>query len=261
MRSVAPAPILAVGLVLTFILLPGCKAKNDASDSGTGANSNAAAGSEAGATATPTLPTGSPQALEAESSLAVKRGVITLTAQMRSFRLCGSNVDLTLTDQLDGTLDRVYADLGGKPIYAEVYGERGAAQASSNAPSALNISAFNVEDLLYATANNPAAACAVPLGAFELQARGSEPTWSVEVHQDTMVFKQTSAPTEIKFSAVETADTEGTVTYRAGADRHVLELVITQRACRDALTNEYYAYNATARIDKQTFNGCARVGE
>jgi len=242
--------------MLTFILLPGCKAKNDASDSGTGANNNAAAGSEAGATATPTLPTGSPQALEAESSLAVKRGVITLTAQMRSFRLCGSNVDLTLTDQLDGALDRVYADLGGRPIYAEVYGDRGEAQPSSNAPSA-----FNVEDLLYATATNPTAACAAPLGAFELQARGSEPTWSVEVHQDTMMFKQTSAPTEIKFSAVETADTEGTVTYRAGADRHVLELVITQRACRDALTNEYYAYNATARIDKQTFNGCARVGE
>jgi uncharacterized membrane protein len=185
----------------------------------------------------------------------VKRGVITLTSQTRSFRLCGANVDLTLTDQLDGALDRAYAELGGKPIYAEVYGDRGEAQAG-NAPTA-----FNVEELLYATATSPAAACAAPRTTFELQARGSEPTWSVEVHQDTMLFKQTTAPTEIKFAAVETADTEGTVTYRAGADRHVLELVITQRACRDALTNEYYGYNATARIDKQTLNGCARVGE
>jgi uncharacterized membrane protein len=207
-----------------------------------------------------TTPTASPKELEAESSLAVKRGVITLTAQTRGIRLCGSNVDLTLTDQLDGALDRAYADLGGKPIYAEVYGERGDAQPSNQSAGKAS-SSFNVEELLYATANNPTGACAAPVGAFELLARGSGPTWSVEVHQDSMLFKQTSAPTEIKFTSVDTADTEGTVTYRAGVDRHVLELVITQRACRDASTNEYYAYSATARLDKQTLNGCARVGE
>jgi uncharacterized membrane protein len=231
------------------LLLAGCGSSN---------TETGAADAPASTTATaPVLPAATPQELEAESSLSVKRGVITLTTQTRSFRLCGANVDLTLTDQLepDGALDRLYAELGGKPIYAEAYGDRGEVQPGSNAPSA-----FNMEELLYATANNPAATCAVPLGTYELQARGSEPTWSVEVFQDTMVFKQTVAPTEIKFTAVETADTEGTVTYRAGADRHVLELVITQRACRDAVTNEYYAYSATARIDKLTLNGCARVG-
>jgi uncharacterized membrane protein len=244
MRSVA----LALCLMLSYLLLSGC-GKNKSVEV-------TAPAPDAATTAAPAPPAASPQELEAESSLSIKRGVITLTAQTRSFRLCGANVDLTLTDQLDGALDRAYSDLGGKPIYAEVYGDRGETQAGSNAPSA-----FNVEELLYATANNPAAACAAAHGTFELLARGSEPSWSVEVHQDTMLFKQTSAPTEIKFASVETADTEGTVTYRAGADRHVLELVITQRACRDALTNEYYAYSATVRIDKQTLNGCARVGE
>jgi uncharacterized membrane protein len=231
------------------LLLAGC---------GSSTTETGAAAPPASTNATvPAPPGATPQELESESSLSVKRGVITLTTQTRSFRLCGTNVDLTLTDQLeDGALDRTYADLGSKPIYAEVYGDRGEVQPGSNAPSA-----FNIEELLYATANNPAATCAAPLGAFELQARGSEPTWSVEVHQDAMVFKQTVAPTEIKFTAVETADTEGTVTYRAGADRHVLELVITQVACRDAITSEYYAFTATARIDKQTLNGCARVGE
>jgi uncharacterized membrane protein len=243
MRSIALVQTFTLSLALAGLSLSGCGKKQEAEVADAD-------------TAAPVLPAVSPQQLEAESSLSVKRGVITLTSQTRSFRLCGSTVDLTLTDQLDGALDRAYSDLGSKPIYAEVYGDRGEVQAGSNAPTA-----FNVEELLYASANNPAAACAVPLGSFELLARGSEPTWSVEVHQDTMLFKQTTAPTEIKFTAVETADTEGTVTYRAGADSHVLELVITQRACRDSLTNEYYAYNATARIDKQTLNGCARVGE
>jgi uncharacterized membrane protein len=243
---------LASYFVLTGVLLSACSGKNSETSNSPVVPPNSAATQANGVAASAT----SPQALETESSLSVKRGVITLTAQTRSIRLCGSNVDLTLIDQLDGALDRAYTDLGGKPIYAEMYGERGDAQPGGNAANA-----FNVEELLYATAINPAAVCAAPIGAFELLARGSEPTWSVEVHQDSMLFKQNSAPTEIKFSAAETADTEGTVTYRAGIDHHVLELVITQRACRNAATNEYYAYSATARIDKQTLNGCARVGE
>jgi uncharacterized membrane protein len=197
-----------------------------------------------------------PADLEAESALSIKRGVVTLTAQSRSFRLCGSNVDLTLNDQLDGALDRAYTELGGKPMYAEVYGDRGDAQPGSNAPNS-----FNVEELLFASGANVAAACDTPLGKYELLARGNEPTWSVEVKQDTLTFRQTGAPTQIDFSSAETSDAEGSVTYRAGIDRYVLELTITQRACRDAMSGDYYAYSATARLNKQAFNGCARVGE
>ncbi|HTE40831.1 MAG TPA: hypothetical protein VK629_08370 [Steroidobacteraceae bacterium] len=200
--------------------------------------------------------TAAPENLEAESALSIKRGVITLTAQSRSFRLCGSNVDLTLNDQLDGALDRAYTDLGGKPMYAEVYGDRGDAEPGNNASNS-----FNVEELLFASGANVAAACNTTLGKYELLARGNEPTWSVEVKQDTLTFRQTSAPTQIDFSSSETSDAEGSVTYRAGVDRHVLELTITQRACRDSMSGEYYAYSATARLNKQAFNGCARVGE
>jgi uncharacterized membrane protein len=208
--------------------------------------------------ATAALPAAStsPEELEAESALSIKRGVITLTAQTRSFRLCGSNVDLTLTDQLDGALDTAYTELGAKPMYAEVYGERGDAQPGSNAPNS-----FNVEELLFASGNNVAAACDTPLGKYELLARGNDPTWSVEIAQDSMTFRQTGAPTQIEFTAAETADAEGTVTYRAGLDKYVLELTVAQRACRDVAANEYYAYTATARLNKLTFNGCARVGE
>jgi uncharacterized membrane protein len=245
MRSAAPTMIVVLSLMLTALPFSGCGKEKKEAPVATDT-----------ATAAPPLPAVSPQDLEAESGLSIKRGIITLTSQTRSFRACGANVDLTLTDQLDGALDHVYADLGAKPLYAEVYGDRGDLPQDSKAATA-----FNVEELLYATTNNPVAACAMPRGSYELLARGSEPSWSVEVHQDTMLFKQAIAPTEIKFAAVETADTEGTVTYRAGADRHVLELVITQRACRDTLTSEYYAYSAAVRIDKQSLNGCARVGE
>jgi len=213
------------------------------------------AGIDVGPAAAPAaLPAGSPEELEAESSLSVKRGVITLTAQSRSIRLCGSNVDLTLTDQLDGALDTVYAQLGNKPMYAEMFGDRGD---GANAAQ----SAFNVEELLYASTANSEGACQSLRGEYELLARGVDPEWSVEVRGDNMTLKRAGAVAPVTLSSVETADTEGAVTYRAGSDGRVLELVITQRGCGGAGSSEYFAYSATARFDKQTFNGCARVGE
>jgi uncharacterized membrane protein len=189
-----------------------------------------------------------PEQLEAESSLSVKRGVITLNDASRRFRACGSNAEAKLTDQTDGLVDRVYGELGGKPIYIEAYGER-----ADNGD-------FVLEEILYATANGIEAACAGPATRYELLARGSEPTWSVEISQDAMVLKQTGAPTEITFTAIDTADAEGTVTYKAGVDKHVLELIVTQQACHDAASGEFFGYAATAKLDKQTFTGCARVG-
>jgi len=247
---------ITVVAVFAFALLSACGRDKQNTDQPGNNGAPSASPEQAAGNEAPASPTASPEELEAESALSIKRGIITLTAQTRSFRLCGSNVDLALTDQLDGALDRAYAELGGKPAYAEVYGDRGETQPGSNAPNS-----FNVEEILYASPNNIATACEAPLGKYELLARGNDPTWSVEVANDTMVFRQTGAPTQIEFSAAETADAEGTVTYRAGVDRYVLELTIAQRACRDATANEYYAYSASARLNKQTFNGCARVGE
>lgn len=204
----------------------------------------------------PALPAGSPEELEAESSLSVKRGIVTITGQSRSIRLCGSNVDLTLADQLDGALDAAYAQLGGKPMYAEMFGERGDGAAAPSSTSA----SFNVEELLYASSVDADAACKTPLGAYELLARGADPEWSVEVRSDSMAMKRAGVAAPFEFKSVEAADTEGAVTYRAGADGHVLELVVTQRVCYSNNRAEYFAYSATARFDKQTFNGCARVG-
>ena len=113
-----------------------------------------------------------PEQLEAESSLSVKRGVIILTDASRRFRACGGNAETKLTDQTDGLLDRVYGELGGKAIYVEAYGERA------------DNSDFVLEEILYATANGIEAACATPATRYELYARGSEPTWSARKGPD-----------------------------------------------------------------------------
>lgn len=199
------------------------------------------------------VPTQSPQELEAESSLSVKRGIVTQTDKTFAIRLCSANSEIPLADQTDGVLTRVYGELGGKSTYIEAYGERVAAVDGKNT--------FTLEELLYASSVNPTNTCTAPGATYELLARGSEPAWSVEVSKDSMLLRQNEAPTEIKFTGIDTSDSEGAVTYRAGVDKHVLELTVTQRACRDMVTGEYFAYNAIAKLDKRTLNGCARVGE
>lgn len=187
--------------------------------------------------------------LEAESSLSTKRGIVTLAGERQMFRACGTSQDFVLKDQTDGLLIRVYGELGGKPLYVESFGDRDES------------GEFVLEELLYAATTNPTTACQAPRARYELLAHGVNPSWSVEVTQDAMVLKQTSAPTEITFGTVDTSDTEGTVTYRAGIDKHVLELIVTQQACGAAERGEYFGYTATAKFDKQVFSGCARLGE
>jgi uncharacterized membrane protein len=198
-----------------------------------------------------TAPAQSPAELEAESSLSIKRGIVAQTDKAFGIRLCSANNEIPVVDGAEGVLARVYGELGSKPIYVEAYGERVSAGGGS----------FALEELLYATATNPTNACTSPPGVYDLLARGSEPSWSVEVNEDSMLLRQNDAPTEIRFTGVNTADTEGAVTYRAGVDKHVLELTVTLRACRDEVSGEFFAYTATAKFDKHTFNGCARVGE
>ncbi len=195
----------------------------------------------------------SPQELEAESSLSIKRGIVTQTDKAFGIRLCSANSEIPLADQTEGAFARAFGELGSKPIYIEAYGERTDAAAGAGS--------FALEELLYASSVNPTNACTAPAAAYELLARGSEPSWSIEVSHDAMLLRQNEAPTEIKFMGVDTSDTEGAVTYRAGIDKHVVELTVTLRACHDKVTGEYFAYSATAKLDKRTFNGCARVGD
>ena len=62
-------------------------------------------------------------------------------------------------------------------------------------------------------------------------------------------------------TALQSQDAEGTVSYRATADGHNLELLIDAQACRDSMSGEYFAYAARAVLDGKEFKGCARVGK
>jgi uncharacterized membrane protein len=200
----------------------------------------------------------------AESGLAIKRGVMMVAQDRTTFRPCETEQEFWVLDQTDGVLARAFPSEGSNAptmLYVEAYGERAPADAEG-APEAARAYAgvLVLEEVLYAGLQDAVKGCAAPPGAYVVAARGTEPFWAVEVNEDRIVWRQPDAPKEIAFGAPQTEDVEGAVRYVASGDGHEVEVLIDAEVCRDAMSGEYFAYSAKAKLDTREFSGCARVG-
>jgi uncharacterized membrane protein len=199
----------------------------------------------------------------AESGLAIKRGIVTVRADHSSFRPCGEQAELWMIDQTEGLLARTFA--GEKPadgaplkLYIEAYGER--ATTAEDLPANSYAGVFVLEEALYAAPDGQTRGCDSPAQDYVVAARGSEPFWSAEVTDAALTWKQPDEPKEISLPAPQTQDSEGAVSYTAAGNDHRIELLIEAQACRDAMSGEYFAYAARAKLDGKQFTGCARIG-
>jgi uncharacterized membrane protein len=202
-------------------------------------------------------------AVEAESSLAIKRGVVMLSADSRVLRLCGQSGDVWLVQQDDLTLDETYARLAGEPgtpLYVEVRGERIDSPAGTAIPDSFK-QAFLLEELLYASVPGEGGSCDAANPAWRVLARGNEPFWAVEVSADKLLLRQPGQTDPLQYSQEKTGDAEGMVTYRGTSGEHSLELTIASAACSDSMSGEYFAYTAEVSLDGQQLRGCARLAE
>jgi uncharacterized membrane protein len=198
-----------------------------------------------------------------DSSLAIKRGLVTIAADHTTVRLCGDSKELWFTDLSDGRFAEMYSRPDGDAsltMYVEAYGERGAVPAG-NAAANRYPGAFLSEQVLYLKANPDAKVCDAPPPAYKVLAVGSEAPWSLEVTGDQGRWHHTGKPADIGFAGVAAEDSEGTVRYRAKSEGHNLELLVAEQLCRNTGSGETFAYSAQASIDNQTFAGCARLGE
>ncbi len=225
----------------------------------------APAAAPAADTDTSSFPSEAPTASEAaaESGLAIKRGLVTLSADRSTFRPCGEQSDLLLVDQTDGVLKREFAGEKGADgtdqplkLYIEAYGERATDQP---APGGF-AGAFMLEEALYAAPDGQTRGCDSPPQDYIVAARGNEPFWSAEVTEAALVWRQAEEPKEISIAAPQTQDAEGAVSYAAANNDHKIELLIEAQACRDDMSGEYFAYAARATLDGKQYKGCARVG-
>jgi uncharacterized membrane protein len=220
-----------------------------------------------------TIPTAPPPTDEtaeteppAESGLAIKRGIATFMADHAAFRPCGEQADLWMVDQTGGLLPRTFS--GEKPadgaplkLYIEAYGERATSAEDLPANATGYAGVFVLEEALYAVSEGQTHGCDTPAQDYIVGARGSEPFWSVEVTDAALIWRQPDEPKEISLPAPQTQDSEGAVNYTAADNDHKVELMIEAQACRDAMSGEYFAYAAKAKLDGKPFAGCARVGK
>ena len=197
----------------------------------------------------------------AESSLAIKRGIVTLAAERTTYRPCDEKADLWLLDQTDGVLRQAFQTLSEPAtLYVEAYGER--TQAPPSVATARGYAgALILEEVLYAVQRQETdSSCEAQAPTYVVAARGAEPFWSAEIREKEILWRQADAPHEILMQIPATTDAEGTVSYRGLAQGYELEMDIEGQPCRDAASGEYFAYSARASLNGREFNGCARVG-
>lgn len=200
----------------------------------------------------------------AESGLAIKRGILTLSPDHGTFRPCGEQGDLLLVDQTDGVLARTFAaekDANGADqplkLYIEAYGER-----STDQPAPAGFAGtFLLEEALYAAPDGQTRGCDAPAQDYIVAARGNEPFWGVEITDAALLWRQPEEPKEISIATPLNQNSEGAVRYAASNDAHKIEVLIEAQACQDDMSGEYFAYAARATLDGKQFTGCARVGK
>lgn len=216
-------------------------------------------------TAAPGAPAETPVATEpsAESGLAIKRGIVTLSAERSTFRPCGEQRELLMVDQTDGVLARTFAsekdpNNADQPLklYIEAYGERATDQP---APAGF-AGTFLLEEALYAAPDGQTKGCDSPAQDYIVAARGNEPFWSAQVTEAALLWRQPDEPKEISIAAPQTQDAEGAVSFVAANTDHKIELLIEAQACRDDMSGEYFAHAARATLDGKQYTGCARIG-
>jgi uncharacterized membrane protein len=197
----------------------------------------------------------------AESSLALKRGTLTLASNQATFQPCGAQTTLWVVDQTDGALRRMFSGQSMPlELYVEAHGERTTSVPDTDSARAYR-GAFLLEEVLYATPPAGSKGCSEPAPAFIVAARGNEPFWSVEVTEEKMIWRQPDAPQEIVVDAPQSQDSEGTVGYVGEGGGHKLELFVDNEVCRDSMSGAFFAYSARALLDGKELKGCARIGE
>ena len=208
-----------------------------------------------------TVPVASTPELPAESSLALKRGMLLFSSDQATFQPCGEEGRLWVIDQTDGVLGETFAN-ESKPLelFIEAHGERVPVPTEIAAARAYR-GAFILEEVLYATPPSESGGCNEPVPAYVVAARGNEPFWSVEVKDDKLIWRQPEDPKELVFDAIEGEDAEGTVGYTGSAQGHSIELFVEAQPCRDSMSGAYFAYSARATFDGKALKGCARIGD
>lgn len=180
----------------------------------------------------------------------VMRGQIVLGPEVRSITPCGSQTQYWLDlpqDRFQQGLTLVRSPYA--PLYGEVVGHLKSPE--SDGYSADYTAQFVVDQINILTAENPAR-CSLPEALTK--AFGNEPFWSVSFEQEQIVFSKLGEEKRVlALSSSHIENDERRYQFDGG------HLELTQRSCKDGMSDSLYGWTSNLVLDGKTYRGCATL--
>lgn len=195
----------------------------------------------------------------AAATPSVHRGHVTRGHEVRSFRPCGSEDALWLTDE-SGRLADLHGELA-PPL--EPYGEMFAVVEGTIGPppgggfGADYPGGLRVERVLYAGGEGPG--CDYPWSSFRFRALGNEPFWFAEITERGLRVRRPGEP-DLEWTGVAERR-DGEELRFSAAEPGPVELRIAAGPCRDSMSGAWFAFSAELRLGDQIFTGWALKGD
>ncbi len=174
------------------------------------------------------------------------RGTLTMRGGSGQFTVCGESAPTRVTDA-SRALARIYGEVAGaegQSVFAEVRGSR-----RGDHLAVTQLRRMELESR----------GCGEDLSGVEFRAFGNEPFWRMDVGPRQIVLTRPGSD-PVTFSALRRTNADGNRIYTGDAEGHRLELTLSEQPCRDSMAGSYYSYAASARVDGQSYEGCAKEG-
>lgn len=187
------------------------------------------------------------------------RGHVSIGHEVRSFTECGTEGEAWLFDLTDGDLRAAHEQLTSEqyePLFVEVVGAFRAAPDTGF--GAGYEAAIEVTELRRAAREG--LGCDEDLTAFRLRARGNEPSWRLDVRDDSLALSTMDAG-EIGYTIENTEETARGIAI-SGFDGGVrIDVSLIGQRCIDTMSGSWFPFTATITKDDKQLLGCASEGQ
>lgn len=186
------------------------------------------------------------------------RGHLVWGHEMRSFTECETGRTAWVYELAGVDLGEVTEGLTTEPyqpLFVEIVGKW--MPKSEHGFAAAFDETLSVQRLL--RAEREGLACREDLADIVYRARGNEPSWKLDVRNDSLSFSRLDNG-EVLFSAPEIAIGDGGLVISGESGKEMIEVVIAAGRCTDTMSGSIYAFTITITTPDQHLSGCAVAG-
>ena len=188
------------------------------------------------------------------------RGHLVWGHEGRSFAECGSKRTGWVINESGKGLLEVYQELTSEiyePLFIEVSGNWADASEQgigADYPEAIRITEWH-------RAEREGWGCDLDLENVLFVASGNEPSWRVDILQDHISMRSMDSPGETVFSAPESDEAGGRISFDADAAESSIHVILEKQRCVDTMSGSRYEFTATVEAGGRRLDGCAIKGK